>query len=177
MSNIAEKGNILFEWSKSLQKQPIQIVYYLTQLQMTSNNNHRYCRGSGSDSFQSTNSFTSFINVINFISLLGEVQTFLIQRIQVTCTCFHHYWSINEIKSRTFSRLCPGYYLFWLSKRNTTHKIPRTSTVYWVAWIAEIVVFGINIYLNKFNIKLPSILKANLVEIRIPNRQKISSES
>jgi hypothetical protein len=40
----------------------------------------------------------------------------------------------NEIKSRTFSRLWPGFYLFWLNKRNTTHKIPGTSTVYWVAW-------------------------------------------
>ena len=54
---------------------------------------HRY--SSGSDSLQSTNSFTSFINVINLIFLLGEVKTFLIQRIQVTCTCFHHYWSIS----------------------------------------------------------------------------------
>jgi hypothetical protein len=33
---------------------------------------HRYCRGSGSDSLQSANSFTSFINVITLISLLGE---------------------------------------------------------------------------------------------------------
>ena len=39
----------------------------------------------------------------------------------------------NEIKSRTFSHLWPGFYLFWLTKRNTTHKIPGTSTVYWVA--------------------------------------------
>ena len=37
---------------------------------------------SGSDSLQSTHSFTSFINVINLIFLLGEVNTFLIQ---VTC--------------------------------------------------------------------------------------------
>ena len=40
----------------------------------------------------------------------------------------------NEIKSLTFSRLWPGFYLFWLTKRNTTDKIPGTSTVYWVAW-------------------------------------------
>ena len=38
----------------------------------------------------------------------------------------------NEIK--TFSRLWPGFYLFWLTKQNTMHKIPGTSTVYWVAW-------------------------------------------
>ena len=74
----------------------------------------------------------------------------------------------------TFSSLWPGYCLFWLYKRNATHKIPGTSTVYWVAWFvevvctglwenfrktkAEIVVFGIifyikDVYLNKFNIK------------------------
>ena len=35
---------------------------------------HRY--SSGSDSLQSTHSFTSFINVINLVFLLGEVNTF-----------------------------------------------------------------------------------------------------
>jgi hypothetical protein len=34
----------------------------------------------GTDSLQSTNSVTSFINVINLIFLLGEVKTFLLQK-------------------------------------------------------------------------------------------------
>ena len=34
----------------------------------------------------------------------------------------------------TCSRLWSGFYLCWLTKQNTTHKIPGTSTVYWVAW-------------------------------------------
>jgi len=67
----------------------------------------------------------------------------------------------NEIKSRTFSLLYPGYCLFWLCKRKTAHKIPGTSAVYWVAWFvesgvyrnaikAEMVVFGINFILKMF---------------------------
>ena len=36
----------------------------------------------------------------------------------------------NEIKNQTFTRLWPGYCLFWLCKGNTTHTIPGTSAVY-----------------------------------------------
>ena len=67
----------------------------------------------------------------------------------------------NEIKSQTFSCLWPGFYLFWLTKRNTTHKIPGMGRLICLLdcdktsekrkW--KSVVFGINIYLNKFNIK------------------------
>jgi hypothetical protein len=37
----------------------------------------------------------------------------------------------NKIFWRKIVR--PGYCLFLLCKRNTTHKIPGTSVVYWVA--------------------------------------------
>jgi hypothetical protein len=81
----------------------------------------------------------------------------------------------NENKRRTFSRLWPGYCLFWLCKRNTTHKIPKTSAVYWVAWFVESGVYRTpiklqknesgncsiwnkfyikDVYLNKYNIKI-----------------------
>ena len=63
------------------------------------------------------------------------------------------------IKSRTFSRLWHGFYLLWLTKRNITHKIPgclislpdcdKTSE----KRKRKSVVFGIIVYLNKFNIK------------------------
>jgi hypothetical protein len=99
---------------------------------------HRY--SSGSDSLQSTNSFTSFINVINLIFLLGEVNTFFTSKDSSYMYMYllpsRKNWLMkpfsNEIKSQTFSRLWPGLYLFWLTKRNTTDKIPGTSTVYWV---------------------------------------------
>ena len=70
----------------------------------------------------------------------------------------------NENKSRTINSLWPGYCLFWLCKQNTTHKIPGTRAVYWVAWFVEsgmyrtaiklqkneIVVFGIHFILTMF---------------------------
>ena len=55
----------------------------------------------------------------------------------------------NEIKSHTFSSLWPGYCLFWLCKRNTMHKIPRTSAVYWVAWFVESGVYRTAVKLQK----------------------------
>ena len=76
---------------------------------------------------------------------------------------------LNEIKSRTFSSLWPGYCLFWLCKRNTMHKIPGTSSVYWDAWFVESGVYQRNesgkcsiwnkfyikdVYWNKLNIKI-----------------------
>ena len=55
----------------------------------------------------------------------------------------------NEIKSRTSSCLWPGYCLFWLCRRNTRHKIPGTSAVYWVAWFVECSVYRTAIKLQK----------------------------
>jgi hypothetical protein len=55
----------------------------------------------------------------------------------------------NEIKMRTFSRLWPGYCLFWLCKWNATHKIPGTSAVYWVTWFVESDVYQTAIKLQK----------------------------
>jgi hypothetical protein len=52
----------------------------------------------------------------------------------------------NEIKSRTFSRL---WCLFWLCMRNTTHKIPGTSAVYWVTCFVESGVYRTAIILQK----------------------------
>ena len=49
--------------------------------------------------------------------------------------CKNRQWKLFQMKlSRTFHSLWPGYCLFWLWKRNTMHKIPGTSAVYWVAW-------------------------------------------
>jgi hypothetical protein len=44
----------------------------------------------------------------------------------------------NEIKSRTFSRVWPGFYLFWLIKRNTVHNLNITNTnCLWFSYIFQ----------------------------------------
>jgi len=51
--------------------------------------------------------------------------------------------------------------LFWLCKWNTTHKIPGTSAVYWVAWFVKSGMYQTaikrkrkDVYWYKFNIKI-----------------------
>jgi hypothetical protein len=64
----------------------------------------------------------------------GEIPNCLVIKLLVKI-CNESFF--KQIKSRTFSRLWPGYCLFWLCKRNTMHKIPGTSAVYWVTWFVE----------------------------------------